>query len=119
MTIAMAATYDPDPEDPSRIRLPFELHTCALIPERWERWLAHDPLHMLDRHADALRRLAGLYIDVVSCGQTHGRAGVQDRARADVDVVACREVDRGAGIQRCSRRTGLYIDVVSCVKIYG
>ncbi len=64
MILAMAASYDPDPDDPGCIRLPFDLRTCELDRERWARWLAYDPLSLLDDRADALRSLLGLYIDV-------------------------------------------------------
>ena len=65
MILAMAATYDPDPEAFLGIRLPVDLTTCALIPERWANWLAWDPLTLVDRHAADLGRLKGLFID---CG---------------------------------------------------
>jgi enterochelin esterase-like enzyme len=64
MILAMAASYDADPAAPSRIRLPFDLRTCQLEPERWSRWLQHDPLVMLDRREPALRSLHALHIDV-------------------------------------------------------
>jgi hypothetical protein len=64
MILAMAASYDPDPAAPSRIRLPFDLRTCQLEPERWSRWLRYDPLTMLDCREPALRSLHALYIDV-------------------------------------------------------
>lgn len=64
MVLAMAASYDPDPDQPDRIRLPFDLRTCELIPERWNNWLAADPLNMLDKGSAALGSLRGLYIDV-------------------------------------------------------
>jgi S-formylglutathione hydrolase FrmB len=65
MALAMAASYDPDPEAFLGVRLPVDLHTCERIPERWARWLAWDPLTMLEHHAAALRSLRLLYID---CG---------------------------------------------------
>ena len=65
MILAMAATYDPDPNRFLGIRLPVDLQTCELIPERWANWLAWDPLTMVERHAADLRRLKGLFID---CG---------------------------------------------------
>ena len=40
MLLAMSATYDPDPQAPLGVRLPVDPHTCRLIDERWERWLA-------------------------------------------------------------------------------
>jgi enterochelin esterase-like enzyme len=64
MIIAMAASYDPDPETPEKIRLPFDLRTCEIDGERWANWLAYDPLQMVGDHVEALRSLKGLYIDV-------------------------------------------------------
>ncbi|MFM2045079.1 MAG: hypothetical protein RLY86_3655 [Pseudomonadota bacterium] len=65
MTLAMAASYDPAPEEPFGIRLPVTLDTCEIIPERWERWLDWDPVRLVDRHLDDLRSLKTLFID---CG---------------------------------------------------
>jgi len=64
LAVAMAASYDPDPAQPGRIRLPFDLHTCAIDPERWSRWLKHDPLVQVERHVKALKSLRCLYLDV-------------------------------------------------------
>lgn len=64
MILAMAASYDPDPENPAQIRLPIDLRTCEIDQERWQHWLAFDPLIMVEQHADALHGLHGLYIDV-------------------------------------------------------
>ncbi|MBN1237617.1 MAG: enterochelin esterase [Gammaproteobacteria bacterium] len=65
MNLAMAATYDPDPEDPSRIRLPFDAETGELIPERWRQWLRHDPINLVARYAKNLKTLRGIFVD---CG---------------------------------------------------
>ncbi len=65
MTLAMAASYDPDPSAFLGVRLPVDLHTCERDPVRWARWLAWDPLTLVEHHADALRSLRLLYID---CG---------------------------------------------------
>ena len=65
MMLAMAATYDPDPDAPYGIRLPVTPDTCELIEERWQRWLAWDPVELIER-ADVqtnLKSLNGLYID--------------------------------------------------------
>ena len=64
MTLAMAASYDPDPEAPDKIRLPFDYRHCQLDHERWKNWLAFDPVNMVDRCVAALKSLHGLYIDV-------------------------------------------------------
>ena len=83
--LAMAATYDPAPHsDPQPnsgaflgIRLPVDLHTGELIAERWKNWLACDPALLIERHADSLRKLKGIYID---CGD-HDEYGLHFGAR--------------------------------------
>ena len=65
MNVCMAATYDPDPEAPLGFRLPFHLESGALLPERWQRWLMHDPVLLVPQYKRNLRRLKGLYVD---CG---------------------------------------------------
>jgi hypothetical protein len=88
MVLAMAASYDPDPTEPGRIRLPFDLRTCELDPERWGQWLAYDPLNLLEHRADALRSLRALYIDVGRFDQYH----IQFGTRRFVDALAERNV---------------------------
>ena len=65
MNVCMAATYDPDPKAPLGFRVPFNLETGELLEARWKRWLRHDPVMMVGRHAASLKTLKGLYID---CG---------------------------------------------------
>lgn len=64
--LGMAASYSPNPAtEPFGIDLPCDLVTGAFRPDVWDRWLELDPIHMLDRHADALRSMALVYLD---CG---------------------------------------------------
>jgi S-formylglutathione hydrolase FrmB len=65
MEIAMAASYDPDPSAPLGFRVPADLETGEWLPQRWARWLQHDPVHMVAKHAANLNSLRGIYID---CG---------------------------------------------------
>lgn len=67
MLLAMAASYDPDPDAPLGIRLPLDVRTGRLDPARWQAWLAHDPLTMIESEAcqASLRKLRGIFID---CG---------------------------------------------------
>lgn len=65
MILAMAATYDPDPDAPLGIRLPVDPHSCEIIPERWEAWLAWGPLRLIEQQGDALKGLKTLWIE---CG---------------------------------------------------
>lgn len=65
MMLAQAASFDPDPTAPYGVRLPVTLDTCELIPERWNHWLAWDPLTLVESHGQGLKSLKALYID---CG---------------------------------------------------
>ncbi|HSN22294.1 MAG TPA: alpha/beta hydrolase-fold protein [Usitatibacter sp.] len=65
MNLCMAATYDPDPRAPNGFRLPFNLETGELLPERWKRWQANDPVNLVDKYRANLKSLKGIYID---CG---------------------------------------------------
>jgi hypothetical protein len=60
-TWAMAACYSAN--DDGSIDLPFDTETGQLRDDVWARWLAWDPVHMVDGHADALRALRAIYID--------------------------------------------------------
>ena len=65
--LAMAAAYSPNPATgPLGIDLPCDLATGAFREDVWKRWRAHDPLELLERHADALRSLRLLFLD---CGK--------------------------------------------------
>ncbi len=59
---AYASAYSPDPTRPGRAELPFEIATGRLIDAVWARWLAHDPVRMAPRHADALRSLRAVHL---------------------------------------------------------
>ncbi len=61
--LAMAAAYSPRPD--GGFDLPFDLNDLRLDDEVWARWLACDPLRMLEDEScrEALRRLDVLYLD--------------------------------------------------------
>src|SRR3546814_716982 len=65
MSLAMCATYDPDPDAFCGVRLPVDPQTCEVIPERWANWLQWDPVVLAGRHAGDLKKLKALWID---CG---------------------------------------------------
>jgi hypothetical protein len=79
MGLCMAASYDPDPDAPYGIRLPVDPRTCERIEERWQSWLEHDPLSLIEdeRCQRGLRALRGLFID---CG-SRDQYGLQYSAR--------------------------------------
>jgi enterochelin esterase-like enzyme len=80
MLLAMSATYDPDPDAPFGVRLPVDAYTCSLIEERWQHWLRHDPLRMIEESdcRDNLRRLNLLFLD---CG-SRDQYGLHHGARS-------------------------------------
>ncbi|MEZ4403669.1 MAG: alpha/beta hydrolase-fold protein [Kofleriaceae bacterium] len=64
--LGLAACYSPNPAAPAadaHIDWPFELATGAFVPAVWERWRAWDPVNLVPRYADALRRLKAVYVD--------------------------------------------------------
>ena len=65
MSLAMCATYDPDPTAFCGVRLPVDSDTCEVIAERWANWLQCDPVVMAETRGADLKRLKGLWID---CG---------------------------------------------------
>ena len=77
MILAMAATYDPDPRQFLSIRLPVDLETCELIPERWALWTRWDPLVLAETRTDELKKLKGLVIDCGNEDQYHLHYGAR------------------------------------------
>lgn len=70
--VCCAAAWSPSPtaataEGPygfgTGFSLPMELRTGALREDVWARWLSADPLHLVEKHADALRGLSLLFLD--------------------------------------------------------
>jgi len=61
--IGMSACYSPDENEPLGFSLPFDLQTGEIIREVFERWFEHDPIRLVEKHADALRSLKLLFID--------------------------------------------------------
>jgi S-formylglutathione hydrolase FrmB len=83
---AMAACYSAD--DDGTVQLPFNPATGELVPDVWERWLAWDPVRMVERHTDALRSLRAIYID---CGK-------RDQFYLDLGAEAFRQALERVGV---------------------
>jgi S-formylglutathione hydrolase FrmB len=62
------------------VDLPFDPRTGALVPDVWARWLAWDPVRMVNRYADAVRSLRAVWID----------AGTRDEYYLDLGAQAFR-----------------------------
>jgi enterochelin esterase family protein len=68
--------------------LPFDRRTGVLIEEVWARWLAEDPVRMVDRHLPALRSLSALFLD----------AGLHDEYNLQLGARIIADKLRAAGI---------------------
>jgi S-formylglutathione hydrolase FrmB len=62
-TYAMAACYSPDPDNPGKALLPFDIDTGLLDDEIWQRWLEWDPVRMASRRGGALKSMKRIYLD--------------------------------------------------------
>jgi enterochelin esterase family protein len=65
ITVAQAAFYSPNPAAPHGFDLPFDLDTGERREDVMARWRERDPVHLVERHAEALGSLKLLYFD---CG---------------------------------------------------
>ena len=80
--LAMAAAYSPRPgAAPLGIDLPCDLESGAFREDVWRRWLDHDPLRLLERHAEALRRARLIFLDCGTKDEFHLHHGVRLFAR--------------------------------------
>jgi S-formylglutathione hydrolase FrmB len=75
--VAMAACYSPNPAAPLGIDLPCDLETGAFRDDVWRRWLAHDPLHVLESRADSLRGMKLVYLDCGTRDEWHLHHGAR------------------------------------------
>ena len=65
MMFAQCASFDPDPSAFMSVRMPVDLEACEFIAERWNNWLAWDPLTLVETRAAGLKDLKLLFLD---CG---------------------------------------------------
>ena len=69
--IGMSACYSPNGNG---FDLPFDLETGEIRGDVWTRWLAHDPVRLVEKHAENLKSLRLLYLD----------AGTRDEYALDI-----------------------------------
>lgn len=65
--LCYGAAYAPNPAAPRGFDMPIDMETGELIDSVWQRWLAWDPVRMIDRpqYIEAYRQMNYVYID---CG---------------------------------------------------
>ena len=61
--LAMSACYSPNAESELGFDLPFDLKTSELREDVWQKWLAHDPVRMIENHLENLKSLKLLFLD--------------------------------------------------------
>ena len=81
--LAMASCYSPNGDSPIGFDLPFDPYTAELRADVWQRWLAHDPIHLVA----AARRRAALAAPLLSRLRSRRRASPAVR-RAHLPVNA-------------------------------
>ena len=81
MMLAMAASYDPDLSAPNNFRVPFNLETGAFIPNRWSKWLAHDPIRLVTKYHQNLKKMKAVYIDCGYKDQFHIHFGTRQLSK--------------------------------------
>ena len=77
--LGCSAAFSPGPD--GRPVLPFDTRSGVVLPAVWDRWLAWDPVRMVDRYAEALRGLRAVWID----------AGTSDDYYLDLGAQAFRD----------------------------
>jgi len=85
-TWGMAAAYSAEPD--GSVTLPFDPATARLVPEVWERWLAWDPVRMVERIPEAARSWRAVYVD----------SGKSDEYHLDLGAEAFRRALEGVGV---------------------
>jgi enterochelin esterase family protein len=63
--MAMASCYSPNPSSELGFDLPFSLEDGGIDDAVWDRWLANDPVRMIEHSLEALRSQRLIYVD---CG---------------------------------------------------
>ena len=64
---AMAAHYSPNSNSENMgVDLPFDIETGEMLEKVWSRWLACDPVRMIEKYRSNLKKLKLIFID---CGR--------------------------------------------------
>jgi hypothetical protein len=62
MIIGLSAFYSPN--DDGSFSLPFNIENGELLPDVWKKWLDKDPIRVIDKYYENLRKLKFFYLDV-------------------------------------------------------
>ncbi len=70
-TIGMSACYSPNEKSKLGFDLPFDTETGEIRQDVWARWLAHDPVRLVEKSVDNLKSLKLLFIDAGTRDEFH------------------------------------------------
>lgn len=80
--IGMSSCYSPNPKRKEyNFDLPFDIYTSELIPETWNKWLKFDPVRLVGKYKNNLKKLRLIFVD---CG-TRDEFNLQAGARIYCD----------------------------------
>jgi len=77
MVYGCAAAWSPDPANPGKALMPFEIPSGRLVDDVWDQWLAWDPVRMAPQRADALRSMRRIYLDAGKADEFYLDLGAQ------------------------------------------
>ncbi len=61
--IGMSSCYSPNAESVWGFDIPFDLETGEIREDVWQRWLAHDPVYLVEKAVENLKSLKLFFID--------------------------------------------------------
>lgn len=70
-TIGMSACYSPNEKSEFGYDLPFDTETGEIRQDVWARWLAHDPVRLVEKSVENLKSLKLLFIDAGTRDEFH------------------------------------------------
>lgn len=62
-TIGMASCYSPNSDSEWGFDIPFDLKTGEIRKDIWQKWLAHDPVYLVENSVENLKSLKLFFID--------------------------------------------------------
>jgi Putative esterase len=117
-TYGYAAAYSPDPANPGKALLPFDVATGRLVDEVWEQWLEKDPVRLAPHHADALRSMRRIYLDAGRSDEYYLDLGAEAFAAelTKLDVPYSLELFEGAHARLTYRYPGAIRELVLAIR---
>lgn len=113
---AMASCYSPNADTAAGFDLPFDTYTGSLRPDVWQHWLAHDPVALVDAHAEALRSLRLYFLDSGRSDEHHLQYGNRIYAERLTTLGIAHTYDEFAGGHRnVAHRYDVSLRAVSAV----